>query len=1017
MKELVFPCKLSFVVAVLFFSLTQTSLGQNFFGQPYQHIHDEKCAASHLESLQEEKLGFYGSKEYFESWMQTKVKERRERPSSQSRITEDIKLIPVVVHVIHTGTEIGVEANISVAQIESQIQSLNEDFRRLNPDATDTPSEFLGVAADTRIEFVLAKQDPRGLPTDGINRVVGPQNSYHPNDASLIGQLALWSPDEYLNIWVVPLQNPFIGYASFPISNLPGLSFPPNSIETDGVTVDYRYFGQGDAAVAGSRGRTLTHEVGHFFGLRHIWGDGNCNADDFVDDTPNQDGPNTICRPSPRVTCNSRDMVENYMDYTTDVCMNIFTIGQAERMDVVLANSPRRASLVNNRATIEPVLEENDLGIERLVNPQDFICDLSVEPEIIIFNAGSNLISSAQLEIRNNNNQIQTLNVSLELNTGDTATIKFNSFTLNAGSNVFEANILEVNGTTDPNPINNTLTSNPTLQPEINLPYAFVTEEFDNSWTIDNPDGELTWEVFPLTIDGQVQETIRIQNYEYDANGALDFFVSPQINLAEFPNAQLTFKMAHAPYNAQGFEDFLIVAISTDCGNTFEIIEAPYLKGRSFLQTSEPTLNEFIPTRESQFRTEVVNLAPFAEFGNVRLAFINRNGFGNNIYLKDIEILPEETLRYDVQLTELVSPTPISNGNHDNESILLINTGNLPVSGFIFRRSTNNSPRQSFIARGQSLDPGDSTLVTLPNSTRDGNNRLNYTLDFPNFDQNEREPININRFVLIDRENISTPWRQNFNNTISINPWLSINPERNQTSWQLTQLQTGSSANNVVRLELNGETISNTYWLGSPMFDLRNSSQAALFFDRAAGQVGPETNLSVYASNDGGVNYTEVLKKSGQELATVSSGNPNPNSPSDYVRDYVNLSDFAGGNNSMVRVAIVVESGLEENSPVFINNVELFLSANPEPVDPGSGNAILYPNPANQLFNIVFNLQRFENVNIQIFSPTGALVHDVNYPNTLNQTYTFSAQNFSKGLFIVKITSVSVVETKKLFIY
>jgi hypothetical protein len=1015
MKMIAFPSRIGLFLSFLLLLITANTYSQNFFGKSFQHIHDEKCAASHFENLQEERLGIYGSKEYFESWMQDKVKERKSRPNAEARIAEEVRVIPVVVHVIHTGTPIGEGANIPFSQIESQIKTLNEDFRRQNADASQTPQVFLGVAADSKIEFVLAKQDPRGLPTDGIHRIQGPKNNYSPNDAGLIGQLALWPPEEYLNIWVVPLVSPFIGYATFPVSNLAGLNFPASSRETDGVTVDFRYFGQDGAAVAGSRGRTLTHEIGHFFGLRHIWGDGDCNADDFVADTPNQDGPNNICRTAPRVTCNSRDMVENYMDYTTDICMNIFTQGQVERMDVVLANSPRRASLVNSRATIEPVLLDNDMGIERLINPQNFICDLTLEPEILVFNAGNNRIDAANIEIRNNGNLIQRLSLSLDLETGDTATVRFNAITLSNNSNNFEVNILEVNGAIDPNPANNSLTSSPTLQPDLTLPYNFRFEEFGNSWVVDNPDGDLTWETVPLTIGGSTQEVIRIQNYEYDANGELDFFISPQINLAAFPNAQLTFKMAYAPYNAQGFGDDLIVAVSFDCGNTFEIIDAPYNKNRVFLQTSEATLNEFVPRNENQFRREIVNLAPFADLGNVRVAFINRNGFGNNIYIKDIEVLSEEVYNYNLQMTGLISPTPISNGNHDAESIMLKNTGNLPVSGFVFRRVSNGAPRQSFLARGVEVAAGDSTLINLPKSTRNGLNRLVYTIESPNFDQNQRFTINLDRYAVIDEENVRAPWRQNFNNMTNLTPWRTINPENNFPAWQLSPLQVGSSSSNVARME--PSTGTNSFWLGSPMFDLRGSSQAALFFDRAVGIVNPSTKLTVLASDDGGVSYQEVFSKSGEELTTINGSEPNPNTPSDFRREFVNLTDFAGSNNAMVRIAFVLEGGDESNSTIYLDNLELFFSANPEPVDPGLGNTIIYPNPANDVFNIVFNLPRFETVNIQITSPTGALVHDVDYFNTLNQTYTFSSQNFSKGLFIVKITSQSVTETRKLIIF
>ncbi|HAZ24066.1 MAG TPA: Pregnancy-associated plasma protein-A, partial [Algoriphagus sp.] len=205
-----------------------------------------------------------------------KIEAQRNQPLSIARTQEEIRLIPVVVHVIHNGTPIGQGANVPLSQIESQIRTLNEDFRRLNPDANRTPAEFLPVAADSKIEFVLAKQDPNGLPTNGIVRIQGPKTSYAPQDAAQIGQLSQWNPDEYLNIWVVPLNQPFIGYASFPVSGLPGLNFSPAPAITDGVTIDFRFFGTGGNAIGASLGRTATHEVGHYFGLRHIWGDGGC---------------------------------------------------------------------------------------------------------------------------------------------------------------------------------------------------------------------------------------------------------------------------------------------------------------------------------------------------------------------------------------------------------------------------------------------------------------------------------------------------------------------------------------------------------------------------------------------------------------------------------------------------------------------------------------------------------------------------------------------------------------------
>jgi hypothetical protein len=1008
--------RISFLLSFFIFFCLQNAFTQNFFGKTYQHVHDERCAALHIEKMQEERLGIYGSREYFESWIEKQIASARKKPQDQLRVQNEPIQIPVVVHVIHTGTPVGQSANIPNAQILSQIRILTEDFRRTNPDANQTPEEFQSVAADANIEFILAKQDPRGLPTDGINRVQGPKNVYTPSDAELIGQLALWDPEDYLNIWVVPLVSPFIGYASFPISNLPGLNIPPNTKETDGVTIDYRYFGTGGNSVSGSRGRTLTHEVGHFLGLRHIWGDGDCSVDDFVADTPIQDGSNTVCRTStPRFTCNTRDMVENFMDYTPDNCMNLFTAGQVERMQVVLSSSPRRASLVNGRATRDPQLLENDLGISNILDPQAFICSPTITPQVRVFNAGNNRITTASIEIRLNGAVVQTRNVTLNLTTGQEADVNFNPITIAGDNNRFTANILTVNNTSDPNPGNNVISSSPKLTANLTIPYTLTPAAFNQTWKIDNPDGKFTWEQLQLNIGGVNQNVIRIQHYEYEGIGQLDYLISPQFNLSQFPNAQLTFLMAYSPYNAQGFEDELIVALSTDCGNTFNIINAPYNKGKDFLQTVNPSIEEFIPNSETQFRREVVNLAPYAELGNVRIAFITRNGWGNNIYLKNIELLSEERYVYDMRLNELVKPSPISNGLQNQLEVSITNTGNLPVNGFVFRRAATGSIPQTFLARGNKLEPGETTLITIPNTPSQPLNRFEFTLLNPNFDQNLRNTINLIRYTLVNTEVIQTPWRQTFNNTTVLSPWTTINTENNFESWIIAPLQSGPANNNIAKLETTER--NNSFWLGSPIFALTRSSQASVFFNKGAGRVSPTTVLKIMVSENGGQTYKEVRRMTGPEITTVQSPDINPNEPASFVREFVNLSEFAGTGKTNVRMAFVVENGQPDNSPIYIDNVELFLSANPEPVDPGLGRTIIYPNPARDVFNIVFNFNTFENVNIQIISPTGATVHNVNYPNTLNQTYSFSSALFSRGLFIVRITSNSITEIRKLYIY
>jgi hypothetical protein len=251
----------------------------------------------------------------------------RGEPSGRVGIT----VIPVVVHVVHKTAA----QNIDMAQIRSQIDVLNRDFRKTNGDIGSIPSVFAPLAADARIEFELATTDPGGNATDGVTRTSTNTTSFSGNDGvkrSSSGGIDAWPTDRYLNIWVCPLSGGLLGYAQF----------PGGPVDTDGVVVRHSAFGtSGTAAAPFDLGRTATHEIGHWLNLRHIWGDdgGGCNGDDFVADTPNAADSN-VGKPSfPHITCNNGpngDMFMNYMDYTDDDSMFMFTAGQVQRMQTCL---------------------------------------------------------------------------------------------------------------------------------------------------------------------------------------------------------------------------------------------------------------------------------------------------------------------------------------------------------------------------------------------------------------------------------------------------------------------------------------------------------------------------------------------------------------------------------------------------------------------------------------------------------------------------------------------------------
>ncbi len=232
--------------------------------------------------------------------------------------------IKAVVHVVYK--EPG--QNVSDAQITSQLKALTRDFRAKNPDRSKVPTAWKGLVTDSRIQFELHK----------VTRTQTTRSSFGTDDdvkRASSGGIAPLNPKKYLNIWVCALGGGLLGYAQF----------PGGPTSTDGVVINYRALGSvGTAEAPFNKGRTATHEVGHYFNLRHIWGDTeDCSGSDFVADTPNSAGPNYGTPAFPVITCNNGpngDMFMNYMDYVDDKAMFLFTTQQVVRMRAAL-DGPR----------------------------------------------------------------------------------------------------------------------------------------------------------------------------------------------------------------------------------------------------------------------------------------------------------------------------------------------------------------------------------------------------------------------------------------------------------------------------------------------------------------------------------------------------------------------------------------------------------------------------------------------------------------------------------------------------
>ncbi len=259
--------------------------------------------------------------------------------------------IPVVVHVLYNNAT----ANITDAQILSQIAVLNADFAALNTDYNLTSTYQTVKSGNTGVQFCMAKRTPTGAATTGIERKATTKTSFEANtdDAkNATTGMAAWNSAQYLNLWVVPSitsggQSGILGYAQF----------PGGAAATDGVVIAYNYFGNtGTVSAPYNKGRTATHEVGHWLNLRHIWGDATCGSD-LVTDTPTHNDANYGCPAAGhKSTCTGTpvEMTMNYMDYTDDACMYMFSAGQSARMAALFASGGARASLLTSQGCVAP---------------------------------------------------------------------------------------------------------------------------------------------------------------------------------------------------------------------------------------------------------------------------------------------------------------------------------------------------------------------------------------------------------------------------------------------------------------------------------------------------------------------------------------------------------------------------------------------------------------------------------------------------------------------------------------
>lgn len=550
--------------------------------------------------------------------------------------------VPVVIHVIHNGQAFGVDENIPTEQILSQLEVLNRDFRRLNPDTVDLPSEFSGLGGDAEIEFCLARFDPAGFPTTGINRMNMGQASWdRPDIESTLKPQTIWNRDKYLNIWIVRMGGDLAA------RNVQGYAqFPGMAANTDGLVIRFEAFGTtGNVSPQNNSGRTTVHEAGHWFGLFHIWGDDTddppqdrCDGSDQVMDTPNQEIEYYNCPTWPQSSCGSNDMYMNYMDYTDGDCQNIFTKGQVDRMRATLNTD--RSGLFNAATACDYTFDAELVEFAFPVD-QDTICASTFRPVIVVGNSAEEPITDfIAFATINGGAPVQT-QVTGRISKGDTFEVQLNPMTVPDGGFALTVTLGSINGeANDQFPPNDFKTTNFTVTNGgygAAMPFA---EGFESgipaTWTIENPDNDRTWELANVGGFGQSSRSIRFDNFTSgppSPNGRIDAVITEELDLSSGLWPQLDFSLAYARRDASS-NDSLFVYASGNCGRDWTLV---WRNGGNAMATNPDYGFPFTPAA-SNWSTNTADLNVVAGNSSVLVKFEHKSTGGNNVYVDDINI-------------------------------------------------------------------------------------------------------------------------------------------------------------------------------------------------------------------------------------------------------------------------------------------------------------------------------------------------------------------------------------------
>ncbi len=597
--------------------------------------------------------------------------------------------IPVVFHIVHNGDAVGTGENISDAQCISQLTAMNLHYNALDINLVNVPSVFAPLVANCNIQFCLAKFDPSGNPTTGIIRHQMANATWdEANDIdNTLKPSTIWDNNKYLNIWSVRMGGSLAADGVLAYSSLPFFG----ADDEDGIASRFNAIGTtGSLIPSHNLGKTITHEAGHWLGLLHTWGTGaGCgDAGDYVDDTPDQDDLNFGCPAFPHISCNNGpngDMFMNYMDYTDDACSYMFSKGQSANI-----HSSIDAFRAGIKTSSTACFFNLDASLISISFPKDTICSFDFRPVVTLKNEGTTTLTSGKFYYQVDGDVVQIYNW-----TGSVASQNQIQVTLPLQQvfiedvHTFDVTFGNANGQSADNYSGNDSKSvtfyayNSASGSSVPFAEGFENSTFPTAnWSIYNPNNDvILWQKNPSYGGyGASTSCIYIDNTAYgtNPNKKKDAFITDAYDFSTLTHPELRFDVAYAQYSASR-SDSLNVYYSADCGSNWTKV---WFQKGSDLATATDQTTLFTPG-PSQWKTVSVPLLNLAAQNKVSFKFENVTGWGNAMYIDNINLQNNTSLQInEAEKVEVkIFPNPASNlvavrlpANHPFEQLQLINS-------------------------------------------------------------------------------------------------------------------------------------------------------------------------------------------------------------------------------------------------------------------------------------------------------------------------------------------------------